>query len=61
MKRWSLAISAQKGATTRVTAAVVRASSKQEAIGKGIEICRREFPSKDGWYSHAAVAMEIPE
>jgi len=62
---YALAISAnrtdaQLGQVYVIKAAATFAVSGEEALGKGIESARREWPAEKGWQAHQASQCEIP-
>jgi hypothetical protein len=61
---WAVAIMASRnipgGTDVRDVPAVVRASSKEEAIGIALTEARlNTFPEKEGWYNHKVSAMRV--
>lgn len=62
IRYFSLSFSAVRDYTVSHTPAFTKsARSKQEAVGIGIELARKEYPVSDGWHSHGCVVVEIPD
>ena len=43
------------------TAYLVNAANEYEATGKAIEFARQRWPENNGYFSHHAICMEVPD
>ena len=58
---YTMAISATIGTSFNAYTGCVWATSKSEAEGKAMQLCKDYFPLEDGYGNHRVIAEQIPD